>query len=158
MLFWQGMAGNSRRSFKPVHRRFFNRLIRPGIDLITLDPKLSSTIIGEEAFVDDATVQHVASRVALDVGFYNQEGCLNARVVYVKTGTDAAGLDKAHGRGRVGALVNKRVAVLPDLVNGDPDIVGDGPAASHARQGVDQVDRPDPCLRFTPPALASRLR
>jgi hypothetical protein len=57
------------------------KYIRPGIDLITLDPKLSSTIIGREGFADEATMTAVAARLALDVGIYNQEGCLNARVV-----------------------------------------------------------------------------
>jgi hypothetical protein len=91
-----------------------SKYIRPGIDLITLDPKLSSTIIGEEAFIDDATMQHVASRVALDVGVYNQEGCLNARVVYAKTGTDAAGLEKAN---RFGQMVYDEIQKLPSRLS-----------------------------------------
>jgi hypothetical protein len=33
------------------------RYIQPGIDLITLEPKLSSSIIGREAFADDATMR-----------------------------------------------------------------------------------------------------
>ena len=36
--------------------------LRPGIGLITLDPKLSSTIIGAEAFADEAVMAEVAAR------------------------------------------------------------------------------------------------
>lgn len=86
------------------------KYIRPGIDLITLDPKLSSTILGEEAFVDEATMERVALRVALDVGVFNQEGCLNARVIYVHTGTDPAGLEKAN---RFGQMVYDAIQQLP---------------------------------------------
>ena len=44
------------------------------------------------------------------------------------------------------ALVNERVAVLPNLVDSGPDLVGDGPAAPYAGQSVDQIGRPDTSL------------
>jgi hypothetical protein len=91
------------------------KYIRPGIDLITLDPKLSSTIIGKEAFADEAVMRSVAERLALDIGVYNQEGCLNARVVYAQTGTDAAGLAKAN---RLGELVYQAIQTLPSRLSG----------------------------------------
>jgi hypothetical protein len=91
------------------------KYIRPGIDLITLDPKLSSTIIGAEAFADEAVMADVAARLALDVGVYNQEGCLNARVVYAHTGTDAAGLAKAN---RFGELLFAAIQALPARLSG----------------------------------------
>jgi hypothetical protein len=72
-----------------------SKYIQPGIDLITLDPKLSSTIIGKEAFASDAAMREVAERAAVDVGHRNQEACHNARVVYIQTGTDKEGLHKA---------------------------------------------------------------
>lgn len=74
--------------------------MQPGLDLITLDPKHSATIIGPEAFADEATLDAVAARLALDVGVLNQEGCVNARVVYVQSGTDADGIAKANELGR----------------------------------------------------------
>ena len=43
-------------------------------------------------------------------------------------------------------LVNERVAVLPNLVDSGPDLVGDGPAAPYAGQSVDQIGRPDTSL------------
>ena len=62
------------------------RYIQPGIDLITLDPKLSSTIVGKEGFDSESTMQEVAHGIARDAGMYNQETCTNARVVYVQSG------------------------------------------------------------------------
>jgi hypothetical protein len=91
------------------------KYIGPGIDLITLDPKLSSTIIGAEAFSDELRMTEVAERLALDIGVYNQEGCLNARVVYAQTGTDADGLARAN---RFGALVYEAIQNLPARLSG----------------------------------------
>lgn len=68
------------------------RYLQPGLDLITLDPKHSATLIGPEAFADAATLRGVAARLALDIGTMNQEGCVNARVIYVICGTDERGL------------------------------------------------------------------
>ncbi|WP_414900263.1 acyl-CoA reductase [Sphingomonas flavalba] len=64
------------------------RYLRPGIDLITLDPKHSASIIGQEALTDDATMRKVAARAAIDIGAYNQEACANARVIYVECDPD----------------------------------------------------------------------
>jgi hypothetical protein len=74
--------------------------LQPGLDLISLNPKLSSTIIGSEAFADDLTLKQVARRLAFDVGGNNQEACFSARVVYAVTGTDSVGLAKAKALGR----------------------------------------------------------
>jgi hypothetical protein len=63
LIAWGGLA-----SVKHI-----TRYIQPGIDLITLDPKLSSTIIGKAAFADEATMAEVAGRLALDIGVNNQE-------------------------------------------------------------------------------------
>ena len=89
------------------------KYVQPGIDLITLDPKLSSTIIGRQAFADEATMRTVAERLANDIGCNNQEGCVNARVIYVQTGTDAAGVANAN---RFGAMVYEAVQALHHLV------------------------------------------
>jgi Acyl-CoA reductase (LuxC) len=85
--------------------------LQPGIDLITQDPKLSGTIIGREAFADDATLRSVARRLALDIGAQNQEGCVSARLIYVDSGTDAEGLDRAN---RLGELTFAAIQALPD--------------------------------------------
>lgn len=98
--------------------------LQPGIDLITLDPKQSGTIIGAEAFADEETMKSVATRAALDVGGFNQEGCLNARVIYVVSGTDDKGLEIAK---RFGRALFQAIQELPDAIstphrNFDPDL------------------------------------
>ena len=94
--------------------RHVTRYLQPGLDLITLDPKHSSTIIGREAFADEATLESVARRLALDIGAMNQEGCVNARVVYVQSGTDAAGLARAN---RLGELAFAALQQLPEFLS-----------------------------------------
>lgn len=60
--------------------------VQPGLELLSLDPKRSATIVGGEAIVDDRQAEDVAPRLARDVGSLNQLGCVNARVVYVLCG------------------------------------------------------------------------
>ena len=64
--------------------------------MIALDPKRSATIIGHQAFSDEDTMRDVARCAAVDIGVANQEGCANARVIYVMSGTDAAGIANAN--------------------------------------------------------------
>jgi len=90
IIAWGGFAGI----------KHLTQYLQPGLDLITLDPKHSSTIIGPEAFADEACLDAIARRLALDVGVLNQEGCVNARVIYVQSGTDAAGIEKANELGK----------------------------------------------------------
>jgi hypothetical protein len=87
-----------------------SRYIQPGIDLITMDPKLSSSIIGRDAFADEAAMKEAAARLAIDIGYFNQQACANSRVVYVETGTGPAGLACAN---RFGRLVYEAIQALP---------------------------------------------
>lgn len=98
--------------------------IQPGLELIALDPKLSSTIIGRGALGDDASIQGVARRLAMDVGGLNQEGCVNARVVYVESGTDASGLRRLR---TLAQHLYDEIRVLPATISGparwfDPEL------------------------------------
>jgi hypothetical protein len=99
------------------------KYIQPGIDLITMDPKLSSSIIGRAAFESEAVMQSVAERAALDIGYFNQQACANARVVYIDSGTDAAGVKRAN---QFGELLFKAIKALPPHCSGaapiDPDL------------------------------------
>jgi hypothetical protein len=90
------------------------RYVQPGLELISLDPKRSATIIGPEAFADADTHADVARRIATDVGALNQLGCVNARVVYVASGTDEHGLERIN---RLGAAVYEQLQRLPDSVS-----------------------------------------
>ena len=85
IVAWGGFA-----SMKHV-----TRYIQPGLELISLDPKRSASVIGAKAFDDEAEMQEAATRLASDFGGYNQLGCVNSRVAYVQTGTDDEGLEKA---------------------------------------------------------------
>jgi Acyl-CoA reductase (LuxC) len=90
------------------------RYVQPGLELISLDPKRSATIIGAEAFESAHTVADVARRLATDIGALNQLGCVNARVVYVASGTDDAGLDRL---GALGEAVYEQLQTLPESVS-----------------------------------------
>lgn len=89
--------------------------IQPGIDLVAMDPKLSSAIIGAEAFADEASMRRVAARLAIDIGYLNQQACASARVVYIQSGTSAAGIRKANLFGR---MVYEAVQALPAHASG----------------------------------------
>jgi hypothetical protein len=107
IVAWGGLA-----SVKHV-----TRYIQPGLELIALDPKRSATIIGREAFDNEATLQEVAARAATDIGVANQEGCANARVIYVLSGTDADGLANAN---RLGELIYRELMSLPPVISTPP--------------------------------------
>ncbi|MCY4426402.1 MAG: hypothetical protein OXC05_05160 [Halieaceae bacterium] len=99
IIAWGGFA-----SVKHV-----TRYIQPGLELISLDPKSSASIIGPEAFASEETLADVAQKVAADVGLHNQQGCVNARVVYVLSGTDEQGINQLE---RLGRLVYEKIQQL----------------------------------------------
>ena len=96
IVAWGGFA-----SMKHV-----TRYIQPGVELVSFDPKRSVSIIGPEAFADDASLADAASRLAVDIGQINQSACSNARTVFVLAGTDD------DGRERMDALAEKTYAAL----------------------------------------------
>jgi len=91
--------------------------IQPGLELISLDPKRSVSIVGQEAFADDASMREAAIRIASDMGGLNQVACANARVVYCLSGTDPAGLAKLNLMAR---YVHDSLAKLPDAISTKP--------------------------------------
>ncbi len=93
------------------------RYIQPGLEMISLDPKNSATIIGPEAFDSEEIMLEVASRTACDIGMANQEACASARVIYVLCGTDQQGLDKIN---RLGELVYQQLMALPEHISTKP--------------------------------------
>jgi hypothetical protein len=110
IVAWGGLA-----SVKHV-----TRYIQPGLELIALDPKRSATIIGPEAFDSEDTLREVAKRAACDVGAGNQEGCVNARVIYVLSGTDPDGLANAN---RLGELIYRSLLELPEFISTKPKVI-----------------------------------
>jgi hypothetical protein len=99
IIAWGGFA-----SVKHV-----TRYIQPGLELISLDPKRSATIIGPEAFESERGFGDVALRTAVDIGALNQLGCVNARVVYV-----AAEVERVN---ELGEAIYDRLQALPERVS-----------------------------------------
>jgi hypothetical protein len=90
------------------------RYLQPGLELISLDPKRSATVIGEEAFSSSQTMAEVALRTATDIGALNQLGCVNARVVYVAAGTDKEGLERVN---LLGEAIYHQLCGLPQRLS-----------------------------------------
>jgi hypothetical protein len=102
------------------------RYVQPGLELISLDPKRSATIIGPEAFDSEGTLADVALRAATDIGALNQLGCVNARVIYLVSGTDEPGVQKAN---RLGEAIYAQLLRLPERLSTrakwfDPELRG----------------------------------
>ena len=93
------------------------KYIQPGLELISLDPKRSVSIIGPEALTNEITMRDVARRLATDIGALNQEGCVNARVIYVLSGSDEAGLAKID---KLGKYTYEAMLALPVSVSTAP--------------------------------------
>jgi hypothetical protein len=72
--------------------RNIKKLVGPGIDLITLDPKFSVSIIGEEAFVSEETMELAAFLAAKDSAAFNQEACVTSRTHFVRTTPEKAAI------------------------------------------------------------------
>ena len=103
------------------------RYVQPGLELVSLDPKRSATIIGREAFASPEALNEVARRTATDVGALNQLGCINARVVYVACGTDPDGIERAN---RLGEAIYTELQRLPEQLSTrakwfDPELKAD---------------------------------
>ncbi len=93
------------------------KYIQPGLELISLDPKRSISIVGHEAFESIDTMKDVALRLAADFGGMNQVGCVCARTVYVQSGTDDDGLEKLN---QFGQMAYDALGQLPDSFSTKP--------------------------------------
>ncbi len=107
IIAWGGLA-----SVKHI-----TKYIQPGLELISLDPKRSASVVGTEGVASEAMLREAAQRIATDVGAVNQVACSNCRVVYVMSGIDAAGLEKIN---RLGALVYEEMMRLPEQLSTRP--------------------------------------
>jgi hypothetical protein len=99
--------------------RHVTRYIQPGLELISLDPKRSATIIGSDAFADEATMRDAALRTATDIGASNQTGCSSARVILVESGTDDAGIARLKA---FGAMIYEAMMRLPGHISTRPKV------------------------------------
>lgn len=97
--------------------RHVTRYIQPGLELISLDPKRSASIVGAQAFTSEDRMADAARRLAADIGALNQVGCVNARVVYVQSGTDDEGVERLK---RFGAATYRAMLDLPATLSTKP--------------------------------------
>lgn len=93
------------------------KYIQPGLELISMDPKRSASVVGEEAFKDEVKMKDAAIRFASDFGGFNQVGCTNSRVAYVQTGTDDDGLEVAN---RFAQMAYDALATFPERYSSKP--------------------------------------
>lgn len=120
--------------------------VGPGVELISLDPKRSISFLAESCLTDPARMRDAATRLSRDVGMYNQEGCVNARVAYIRTALvedvpAALGLFAAEVYSQLQSLpeaysapVTHLPATLQDQIDAallfdDPVIIGSGDGA-----------------------------
>jgi hypothetical protein len=64
------------------------KYLMPGLQLVSFDPKTSISMIGEEAFDTEATLEAAATGAARDVGMSNQEACTASRFIFIEGGRD----------------------------------------------------------------------
>jgi hypothetical protein len=95
------------------------RYIQPGLELISLDPKTSASVVGSEAFKSDAAMHEAASRIATDVGALNQVTCSSARIVYAVSGTNNSGVKQLN---RLGEMVYEAMLALPPHISTTPKL------------------------------------
>jgi hypothetical protein len=106
VVAWGGMA-----SIKHIAR-----YIQPGVELVSFDPKRSISIVDlREA--TPATVADAALRLATDIGALNQNGCVNARIVYVICGLHDEGLAAVND---FGEQVYRAMLELPSYISTPP--------------------------------------
>jgi len=91
LVAWGGFSG----------MRSIRKYLAPGIDLVALDPKISGSIIGKEAFISESTMLDVAGKAAADVGYMNQGGCMNSKTLFIETGLDPNGIERANHFGKL---------------------------------------------------------
>jgi hypothetical protein len=107
IVAWGGLA-----SVKHV-----TRYIQPGLELISLDPKYSASVVGSAALSSEATMREAALRIAVDVGTGNQTTCSASRVVYVLTDGLKDGVALTN---RLGEYVYEELMGLPEGMSTKP--------------------------------------
>ena len=93
------------------------KYIQPGIELISLDPKRSASIVGREAIESEGAMEDVANRIACDFATGNQVACSASRLVYVMCGTDDEDIEKLK---QLGQKTYDAMLRLPEVVTTKP--------------------------------------
>lgn len=56
----------------------------PGFEVVSFDPKVSMSLVGQEAYANDAALNDAAERAAIDVSIFNQDACAASRFIYAE--------------------------------------------------------------------------
>jgi hypothetical protein len=98
--------------------KHIQKFLVPGLDFIALNPKISMSIVGREAFDSAEAMREAAEGIALQVGRTNQSACANTRVVYVESEADDAAIEKVIA---LGEEVYAALQRLPERVSTQAD-------------------------------------
>jgi hypothetical protein len=93
------------------------KYIQPGIELISLDPKRSASIVGKEALQSAETMTEVGQRIAADFATGNQVACSASRLVYVMCGTEDEDIEKLK---QLGQATYDAMLRLPAVITTKP--------------------------------------
>ncbi|MBP6724504.1 MAG: hypothetical protein KA137_06675, partial [Halioglobus sp.] len=107
IVAWGGMAGI----------KHITKYIQPGLELISLDPKTSISVVGPGALENEQSMRETASRLAVDIGGANQAGCSSSRVQYVVAG---ARDDAAERVTELGRMTYDAIMALPSTFSAKP--------------------------------------
>jgi hypothetical protein len=66
------------------------RYIAPGFEVVSFDPKVSISLVGQEAFASEETLIAAAAAGAADIVAFNQDACSCARFQFVEGTTEQA--------------------------------------------------------------------
>lgn len=94
--------------------KHISKYVRPGIDLMAFDPKISRSVLGDQTFSSPESMKEAATRLADDVGNGNQNGCTNSRVTYALCDMSDSALETLK---EFGQMVFDEIQNLPEEVS-----------------------------------------
>ncbi len=108
------------------------KYIGPGFQMVSFDPKSSISMIGAESFADEATMDEVAERAAIDVSVLDQEACLSSRFIFAEGNIEQIdafcgklasrlGVERSHSSAKVAPLpmeLREEIEVMQLMDNG----------------------------------------
>ena len=100
-VYWKG--GDTATESAIMRPQFFDKMVvwggdsavrnalryaGPGFEIVSFDPKVSISMVGREAYADEACIDDAAERAAIDVSLFNQDACAASRYVYAEGDID----------------------------------------------------------------------
>lgn len=104
-VYWKG--GDTSVESAIMRPQFFDKLVvwggesavrgalryaGPGFEIVSFDPKVSISFVGQEAYASAETLKDAAARAATDVALFNQDACAASRYLYAEG--DLADIDR----------------------------------------------------------------